>query len=159
MTDIQFDHYSHRVDHDQPVVDLTLTLLVNEDGTPEYQGFVQGFADGVMKLLRDLREKFPREKFDYYGIRFDEWLAGVPTQEPYLMSKEDLPIVNFNTPPPLELSREKSKLGVNKGVAPHVITRKYYPFAHCVSCNKKNTDYCRLVCEDESKIEEFSHEK
>ncbi|KKM98915.1 hypothetical protein LCGC14_1153000, partial [marine sediment metagenome] len=86
MTDLQFDHYSHRVDHaNKIIVELAITLLVEED-SPERSEFVQGFADGVMSLLRDLREKFPREKFDYYGVHFKEWLSDQPAQEPYLMS-------------------------------------------------------------------------
>lgn len=145
----QFQHYSHRIDHSGPVVEINFSLLV-EDGAPEFNEFIQGVADGMMKLLRELRENFPHEKFDYYGVRFDEWLTGPPAMEPYLMSK-DLPERPYK---------------LNVGVAPHVITRKYYPFTQCVSCNMRNTDYCRLRCEDEHqegdetpRIEDFSHEK
>lgn len=221
MSDIQFDHYSHRVDHDNSVVvELAITLLV-EENSPEQSEFVQAFADGVMKLLRELRENFPREKFDYYGTRFDEWLVGVPAMEPYLSSYDipELPpsdegellelsrekITQKEADDPVtvkewfdfvleeqetedeEFSREKSEgcddpfdledtllmkpvlgvteesredvivegiesknLRINEGVAPHVITRKYYPDPRCkTQCTMINTDYCRLVCDDE----------
>ena len=105
---IKFDHYSHRVDHDNKIaVELAITLLLEED-SPEQSEFVQAFADGVMSLLIDLREKFPREKFDYYGVHFEEWLADQPAQEPYLMSYDIPELPPSDEGVLLELSREKS---------------------------------------------------
>lgn len=105
-----FEQYSHRVDHTKSVVEISISLMV-EETEPHFSEFLQGMTDGVILLLRHLRERFPQATFDYYGVEFDEWLNKVPAMEPYLMSKENKPQFSkfLRTPPPSDFSREKGE--------------------------------------------------
>jgi len=193
---------SHVIDYDKPVSNITITLLTNDDD-PEQHDLIQAVSDAVFKALKEVRVNFPCEKWEYFGVHYEEWLADEPMDEPYLESKGtdlkalwkelgDIPTdekeeieepfihfpigtnymeiwhwfdeQNFEFPWKKGLSREKKSPSVdketshegrkvNEGVAPHVITRKYFPLEKCISCYQRNTDFCRLACEEGEEIE------
>ena len=74
------------INYDKPVSNITITLLINDDD-PENNEIVQAVSESFLKALREVRENFPREKWEYYGVWLEEWLTNEPVDDPYLVSK------------------------------------------------------------------------
>ncbi len=143
-------------------VEIQATFVVPEDSADTFANVLSGVIASLAI------PSLTAERFWYYGVWANEWYGADPLSgdgvivysEGIKFSREKNASPSLDNESSHVRSREdviaehieskNIRVKVNIGVAPHVITRKYYPDPRCLTqCTMRNTDYCRLACDEE----------